>query len=196
MQLGLSHQQTFAFSKKYKHQHSWVKQGVRKLFHLISKISISVILPLICILIEIAIFKRQNKTIIFKNIFLKWLCFWVIGFSAISVGVMQAFNPSYTADLLHVNMSDFIIVQELGYAQLGIGIVALLSLKWVQFKKPAVIAYGTFIFGCTVIHFLRFSAIDLGEIISTLNDIWILIVAALIVINKENNEIADCHSLT
>ena len=162
------------------------------MFHLISKISISIILPLICILIEIAIIKRKNKSVIFKNTSLKWLCFWVVGFNAISAGVMQAFNPSYTANLLHVAMSDFIIVEELGFAQLGIGIVALLSLKWVKFRKPAVMAYGIFIFGCTVIHFLRFSAIEMGEIISTLNDIWILILAALIVINKEENtEIAD-----
>ena len=161
------------------------------MFHLISKISISIILPLLCVLIEIAISKRQNNAIIFKNTFLKWLCFWVVGFNAISVGVMQAFNPSYTANLLHVTMSDFIIVEELGFAQLGIGIVALLSLKWVKFRKPAVMAYGIFIFGCTVIHFLRFSVIDMGEIISTSNDIWVLIVAALIVINKENTETAD-----
>lgn len=161
------------------------------MFHLISKISVSIILPLICILIEIAVFKRQSKAIIFKNTFLKWLCFWVVGFNAISVGVMQAFNPVYTANLLCVTMSDFIVVEELGLAQLGIGIVALLSLKWVKFRKPAVMAYGIFIFGCTVIHFLRFPVINMGEIISTLNDIWILIVAALIVINKEDTEMAD-----
>lgn len=162
------------------------------MFHLISKVSISIILPLVCILIEIAILKRQSKTIPFKNITLKWLCFWAVGINAISAGVMQAFNPGYTANLLHVTMSDFIVVEELGLAQLSIGIVALLSLKWVGFKKPAVIAYGTYIFGCIIIHFLRFSVIDTGEIISTLNDLWILVVSALIVINKENTQPADC----
>ncbi len=155
------------------------------MFHIISKLGISIILPLFSIVIEIVILKRKKKNIILKDICIKWLCFWVVGFGAISAGLMQAFNPGYTANLLNVTMSDYIVVKELGYAQSGIGIVALLSLKWVQFRKPAVIAYGIFIFGCTINHFLRFSAMDMGEIVSTLNNLWILIVAVVIVINKE-----------
>lgn len=156
------------------------------MFHLIAKLGIGLILPLICISIEHALSKAHSKPFLFKKVCLKWLCFWIIGFGAISAGMMQMFNPSYTANLLHVTMDDYIIIRELGCAEFGIGLVALLSFKWTAFRKPATMTYGVFIFGCTIIHLFRLSVIDFGEIVSTLNDIWILIVAVLIVANNES----------
>ena len=155
------------------------------MFHVVYKISKSIILPIIFIIVETQIKRSQRQTFCFIDICGKWLAFWVIGFGGISVGLMQALNPAYTANLLGVQMSDMIIVRELGFAQTGIGIIGLLSIRLHSFRKPAAIAFGIFILGATIIHLTRLGYVGFDEIVSLADDVWTLGAVVLVLVRKQ-----------
>lgn len=154
------------------------------MFHIIYKLSVGFILPLIFAIIEVYVIKR-NK-IAKRDIFLKWFFIFLVGVSAVTAGLMQAFNPNYTANLLNVTMSDNIIIRELGFAQFGMGLCALLSIKLINFRSPSAIAYGIFILGATSLHIIRLSVIDIDEIVSLILDVWILVIVSLTVLKGMN----------
>lgn len=146
------------------------------MFHIIYKISKGLILPCICIAIEMIILKRMQKEYRGIDLFCKWFVFWSLGVGGITAGLMQALNPSYTANLLSVVTNDMIIIKELGYANFGMGLIAVLSFKYQYFRKPAALASGMFIMGCTLNHFTRLGEINLGEIVSIIDDLWIIVI--------------------
>ncbi len=136
---------------------------------------------MICILIEKCVGKKHNK---FPDIFEligKWFLFWALGVSAFTAALMQMFNPSYTANLLSVSINDFIIIKELGYANFSMGILSILSLKWKTFRQPAAISYGMFMLFCMANHLTRLGDINIDEIISTVADLWAVIIAVLVI---------------
>ena len=153
------------------------------MFHALYKLSKSIILPVICILVEISLMNKKGIQHDKKKICGKWFLFW-IGFGSLSAGLMQSLNPSYTAALLNVTTEDFIVIRELGCANVGMGIIGMLSIKLESFRKPAAIVTGIFILGAIIIHVQRIHAIDLGEIISLVDDIWIFAVACFTVLYK------------
>lgn len=155
------------------------------MFHIIFKLSKSIIVPVIFIIAEAEIKKRKHQELSLIELCCKWFCFWVIGFGGISVGLMQALNPAYTANLLKVYAGDMIVIRELGCAQTGIGIIGLLSIRFHSFRKPAAISFGIFILGATIIHITRLGSIHIDEIVSLADDVWILGVVALVILQKK-----------
>lgn len=152
------------------------------MLYILEKLGVNLICPLLCIAVEIYVRKRNKRNT--KAISLKWFAFWVIGVGALITGLMQSLNPAFTAGLLKLQSNDFIIVRELGVAQIGMGILGLLTVKNLNYRKPAAIVYGIFIFGCTLIHFTRISIISSGEIAALVTDVWIVVVsAAQVIIN-------------
>ena len=147
------------------------------MFHTLGKLLINLICPVICIIVDVIINRKKGKLYDLKYISLKWLVLWVIGVGALITGLMQALNPEYTANLLQIEANDFIIIKELGYSQIGMGILGLLSIKSSYYKKASAIVYGLFIFGCTLNHFTRISIVSAGEIVSIVSDIWIVAVS-------------------
>jgi len=81
--------------------------------YLINVFGIILILPIISI--GINVFVNFNKNI--KNNFIEiignWFIFWSIGIRLFTAGLMQIFNPIYTANLLQLNLNDFIVIREL-----------------------------------------------------------------------------------
>ena len=92
---------------------------------------------------------------------------------------MQILNPSYTAALLQVGEESKVVIQELGCAQLGIGILGMMSLLKNEFRKSACLSYGIFMVLVSILHITRLSAMNFVEFISLLGDVFIIIVACL-----------------
>ena len=82
----------------------------------------------------------------FWTLFGKWFVFWGIGAPLGLAGVRQMLNPAFTAkDIFEIDdPAAGKIVQELGFANSAIGLIALLSLAWPAWVAPAAVAGGLF----------------------------------------------------
>jgi hypothetical protein len=113
------------------------------MYYLIA-IGTTVVLPLVSIVVEYI--SRPELGIIF--LMGKWFVFWGIGVRLLFAGLMQATRPSFTAStILGVKDPDAgKIVVELGYANIAMGLLGVLSLiissAWIV---PAGLAGGLFL---------------------------------------------------
>jgi hypothetical protein len=162
---------------------------------MIFKVSKSLILPCICIFIELIILKSKNKKYYKMDVVTKWLVFWSLGVGGIVAGLMQSINPSYTANFLDVVVNDMIIIKELGYANFSMGLLAILSVKYSNYRKPAALVMGMFLLGCTVNHFTRLEIINFEEMVSTFDNIWTIIVAGMVLVYQPKSK-RDCCKMT
>lgn len=153
------------------------------MFHLLSKLIKDLIAPLLLFLI-LSRYQQKKGSHMQSRTTLLCRCFLLssFGIGNLVIGCIQTFNPSYTASLLNVPMDAAIVISELGCMHLGIGLIGSIGFFRKEFAKPAVMAYGLFMIGAIVLHLQRLAIIETGELISLLNDIWIIILAILILI--------------
>jgi len=76
----------------------------------------------------------------------KWYVFWGVGIRLVSAGVRQALNPRYTAEtILGLKTPEpWLVVRELGFANVAIGMVALGSILAPHWLTPAAVAGAVF----------------------------------------------------
>lgn len=128
--------------------------------------------------------------------YLKWFVFWALGVRGLTAGLMQAFNPSYTADfLLQIKMSDYLVVRELGFCNIGMGTLGILSLSREKYRKPAAVCEGIFILGATILHIIRIEHINFAEFISLTSNVFIVTVSILCILRiKVANQVIRTHT--
>jgi len=82
------------------------------------------VLPIASILAEAFLFK-SNAGIMF--LIGKWFVFWAVGIRLFLAGFRQATDPQFTAEkILGIKGSEpFILVQELGFANLSMGVLGI-----------------------------------------------------------------------
>lgn len=102
---------------------------------------------------------------------------------------MQAFVPSFTATMLQIPDESLIVIRELGFAAIGIGIVGMLSLKYDNWRIPVSLARGIFILFCTLFHLTRIDIIIGAEILAIVADLWIVLVALFVIINSKYHKL-------
>ena len=159
------------------------------MLHLLTKILKDLVGPLLLFGILYYVQRKKNGADSIDRIGLLCRCILLssFGIGNLVVGCIQTFNPSYTATLLNVPISASIVISELGCMHLGIGVIGCIAFFRKEFAKPAVISYGLFMIGAVILHLQRSSIIQSGELISLINDIWIIILALFILFfyNKE-----------
>ncbi|MGD0362350.1 MAG: DUF6790 family protein [Bryobacteraceae bacterium] len=76
----------------------------------------------------------------------KWFVFWAVGVRLAIAGVRQVFQPSFTAiEIFEIHEPKaFVIVRELGFANLSMGCLGLCSLWHKQWVVPAAIVGGLY----------------------------------------------------
>lgn len=76
----------------------------------------------------------------------KWFVFWAVGVRLMLAGMRQYLQPEFTSrEILGIESADaFILVRELGGANLAAGLVGLASLFMPSFVLPAAIGSGVF----------------------------------------------------
>ena len=154
------------------------------MFHLFSKILKDLVGPLLLFVILYWFRHKKNKSDSIDCITLLCRCFLLssFGIGNLVVGFIQTFIPSYTASLLNVPMDAAIVISELGCMHLGVGLIGCIGFFHKEFVKPTVITYGLFMIGAVILHLQRLSTIQSGELISLVNDIWIIMLALFILI--------------
>jgi hypothetical protein len=103
--------------------------------YLISVILFMLVLPAIFIALDPSLSDRHISRLLAG----KWIIFWAIGVRLFIAGIRQALNPSFTAQkIFRISGTDsFPVIRELGFANICIGMFAMLSLWHPEWRTPA-----------------------------------------------------------
>ena len=106
-------------------------------------IAFLLIIPIIGIIIEIFVLKSNLKI---DDLMLKWFVFSGIGLRLFTAGLKQASNPIFTAkEIFKLNDdSSFLIVCEIGLANISFGAIGLLSFFLPEFRLAAATSGGLY----------------------------------------------------
>jgi hypothetical protein len=99
-------------------------------------------LPLASAAIEATIFVVADPMLLIG----KWFTFWAVGARLYLAGMSQVFRPQFTSEgILGIkDQAAHVIVREVGFGNLAIGTLGLLSLYLPAFVIPAAVAGGVF----------------------------------------------------
>lgn len=88
---------------------------------------------------------------------LEWYVFWAVGWRLFLAGLRQIIQPAYTARQIfgHTGDESSVVVRELGFANVSIGILGLASLFLPAWRLPAALAAGIFYALAGVSHLFR-----------------------------------------
>lgn len=138
-----------------------------------------IILPIGASIIELQTF-TENATI---EIFLKWYVFFAIGLRLGSAGIKQILQPQFTAEnIFKIKTKEVLpLVRELGFANISLAIIALLSLALPTFRIPAAIAGGIY-FGLAGFMHLNKKKSSKEEVFAMISDLFIFIVLFIILV--------------
>ena len=109
----------------------------------------------------------------------KWFVFWGVGVRLMLAGLRQIANPTFTADVIFgvKEKAALTLVQELGFANLSIGLLGVLALVRSEWIVPAAITGGLF-YGLAGMKHLIKGDRNRTENIAMVSDLWIFIVLA------------------
>lgn len=110
----------------------------------------------------------------------KWFVFWGLGIRLAMAGVMQIRNPGFTVQKIFDvdNPESHHFVRELGFANLSMGVLAILSLPIPGLRLGAALAGGLFMALAGLYHAIKKPASG-NEWVAMLTD---LLIAALMVV--------------
>ena len=94
--------------------------------YLINVLVVMLILPVASVVTECI----KHTSIFGWPLIGKWFVFWAIGVRLLTAGIRQVAKPSFTArEIFHIsNEESFVIVKELGYANICMGAIGILSI--------------------------------------------------------------------
>ena len=142
-------------------------------------IGLMVVLPIASILIDF-VYPGGSASLIF--LIGKWFVFWAVGVRLLLAGIRQSLNPSFTAEKIFAvkDPAALIIVQELGFANLSIGVLGVLTLFRNEWIVGAAIAGGLFYGLAGIRHVLKGDR-NTTENIAMISDLFMAVVLAAFV---------------
>lgn len=131
------------------------------------------IAPLCCILGEV--YYRSEQTNVLNTTW-KWFIFWAIGIRLTTAGTSQVLNPAFTAGILQLSESAHIIIKELGFANLLMGGLAILTLSFPSFRMAATVG-GLYLGAAGILHIFRgIEHVNLKEATALISDLWAFLI--------------------
>lgn len=141
-------------------------------------LALFLVLPLASLAVEILVRRRKGLAVDPIRIGARWFVFWPVGVRLFTAGLMQAVNPAYTAEDIFgiTDPSVLPLVTELGFANVAMGSLALVSVAAAAWRTPAALV-GTLYFGLAGLRHL----IDGGpytdlRLIAMISDLFIAVV--------------------
>jgi hypothetical protein len=115
----------------------------------------------------------------------KWFVFWAVGVRLFAAGISQNLRPQFTAEgILGVKEPGAqAIVRELGFANLSLGTIGLLSLPYPGFLLPAAGGGGLFYGLAGLGHIVRQNR-NLKEQTALISDLAIFLLLAAFVLSR------------
>lgn len=154
-------------------------------FHFIQAVTIMIIMPIVCSLIDIQRKEGSKKWIIIT----KWFLFWSIGIRSFTAGTVQLIYPKYTAEIIFdlVGNHCYIFIRELGVANIAIGLSAIISFKYADWRIPIAFISLIFYLFLSLNHIVNFQA-GFNEIVSLAGDMLVVLVLCVFLV-KSNQKL-------
>lgn len=150
---------------------------MKKHFYEISVITLTIILPIISTLVVVSTLGGQSVTSLILNLGM-YTVFWGIGVRLFSASLSQIINPEFTSKaILGIKTSDANqVVRELGFANLGMGIVGILSLWFPAWAPVVAIVAGVFLGLDGIVH-IRKKNRNFKENVAMVTDLFVAVVS-------------------
>ncbi|HOV20935.1 MAG TPA: hypothetical protein PLK10_15980 [Ottowia sp.] len=143
------------------------------------------VLPLLCIGAESLYFGAALDAALVA----KWFAFWAVGWRLLLAGCKQMAQPRYTArEILGLKSDEsLILVRELGFANVAIGLIGVLSLWLPSWRLAGALAGGVFYGLAGVMHALQDHRNRLENVamVSDLGACAVLLGACLLVLTQQ-----------
>lgn len=109
--------------------------------------------PLWCVALE----WQQSGSAVLAAAVVKWFAFWAVGLRLLLAGIKQNVNPAFTAEsILGTNTpGSTTLVREVGFGNLALGTIGLLSLWLSSWQQPAAFAGAIFFALAGINHLLQ-----------------------------------------
>jgi hypothetical protein len=108
----------------------------------------------------------------------RWFIFWGVGVRLFTAGLKQVSQPSFTASIMKIKSKDsYMVIRELGFANLAIGAVALITVFNTQWLVPAALAGAIFYGAAGFQHVLKKPATTL-ETVALVSDLGMFAICA------------------
>lgn len=126
---------------------------------------------------SVALARTTNPTAAWVDLIGLWFVVWGVGVRLGLAGARQVLKPAFTArDIFGLTGEGaLVIVRELGFANLAIGIVGLLALRFPAFVLPAAIYASIFYVAAGVMHAKK-GAHGLKETVAMVSDLFMALV--------------------
>ena len=137
------------------------------------------IFPVASIVAELIFCRTPN--LVFVSF--KWFVFWAIGIRIIIAGIRQIVQPKFTSEII-LRIKDpqsWILVRELGFSNVAIGVICLLSLFIHGWIIPGALS-GSIFMGLAGINHIFQRNKNGHEVIAMISDIFISIVIIALII--------------
>ncbi len=150
--------------------------------YILTVVLLMFVFPIVSIFAEMFFFKSSVGTIFLIG---KWFVFWGVGIRLFSAGLRQSLDPKFTAEqIFEIKSTEpLVIVQELGFANLSmglLGIVTMLNHNWIL---PSAVAGGLF-YGLAGAKHLTRKGRNLIENVATFSDLLMFIILLMYVIES------------
>jgi hypothetical protein len=148
--------------------------------YLVMVLGLMVVLPILSVVLELIVSGGSADPVVSIG---RWFLFWGAGVRLLIAGISQTFRPQFTAQNILGETTPVAnqLVQELGFANLGFGIVALAG-AWVPgWMVPAAIAPGVFLLLAGLRHIGK-PGKNTKEWVATLTDLLVGLVLVLFVV--------------
>jgi hypothetical protein len=113
----------------------------------------------------------------------KWYIFWAVGIRLFTAGVRQSVKPRFTADsIFHLKTEEsFVIIRELGFANICLGLIGIISLYALHWRMPAAVAGGLYLGIAGIQHVLK-RPVSFNEKTAMVSDLFAFLVVTACVI--------------
>jgi hypothetical protein len=117
------------------------RQNSRGLMYLVAVVLLLLVLPAASVAIEA--FARGGDALLLID---KWFTFWAVGVRLFIAGLRQVGQPQFTAEEIFAikEPAAHAIVREVGFGNLAMGALGLLTLAFAAFLVPAAIVGGLY----------------------------------------------------
>jgi hypothetical protein len=147
--------------------------------YLVIVVGLTVVLPIVSIVIELVAAPGSDPLTVTG----KWFLFWGAGVRLFTAGLSQITRPQFTAEnILGEKVTGAnLIVQELGFANVGIGVAAIIG-AWVPgWAVPIAIVPVVFLLLAGIRHIVKPNK-NTKEVVATLTDLLVAVVLAVFVV--------------
>lgn len=140
------------------------------------------IFPVISLVIEVSVNKNHLALI---ELIGKWFVFWAIGVRLFTAGLRQALKPGLTSEgILGIKGKEsWLIVRELGFANISIGLAGIISLWKPEWRVAVALIGGLFLSLDGILHIFSKHR-NFEENLAMYSDLAIGIIMAVFVIAK------------